>query len=100
MRFDPNSHHATGADHQVFALEIIDWHVNEGLGRTGIQHIAIPLLKAGQIGELDHLVVTAGKEKVYRVMVRLTGHGVWRLGGSQPQDMDGVGPSANLRQFR
>jgi hypothetical protein len=45
-------------------------------------------------------VVTAGKQKVYRVVVRGTGHGVWRLRGSLTQDMDGVGPSANLRQFR
>ena len=78
----------------------MDRHVHEGLGRTAIQHLAVPLLKGGQIGKIDHLVVTAGKQQVNGVVVGRTGHRVRRRSRSLPHDMDGVGPSANLRRFR
>ncbi len=67
--------HAAGSHHKVFPVEIADRHIHEGLGRSGVEPIPIPLLEGFERGEVHHLTVATCQEQVDGITAGLTGHG-------------------------
>ncbi len=74
-RLDPDADHAARTQHQVFPLQVVDRHIDEGLGRTGVEHGAVPLLKGFERGEVHQFPVPSGQKEVDGIAAGLARHG-------------------------
>ncbi len=72
---DTDTDHALGTQHQVLPLQVVDRHIDEGLGRTGVEHASVPLLKGLEGGEVHQLPVTPSQEQVDGIATGLARHG-------------------------